>query len=139
MHFAEGHGMLSPSMRAMTDRILIIDDDTRAATALGYMLDADGYQVTISTDGKLALDDLRAQHFDVILTDLEMPGVGGIQFLRDSLELRQNTVVYVITAYASWQNEKLLTTLGVRKQFTKPLEYDRLLEELATLHTAAAP
>lgn len=63
-------------------RILVVDDDEAIRTQLGWQLEAEGYTVTLATDGSQALKELAAQAPDLVVLDLSMPGVTGLDVLR---------------------------------------------------------
>src|SRR5580658_5329546 len=88
--------MLSKSPPA---RILIVDDDPREREYLSPIIAALGYAVETAADGEDALEKLGAQHFDAIITDLNMPRIDGIGLLRSLLERGDRTPAIVLTGF----------------------------------------
>ena len=81
--------------------ILVVDDDQGMRELLEIMLTGEGYRVTCATEGEQALDICKKKAFDLVITDLKMPKVDGIGFLRSIKEISPETIVVLITAYAS--------------------------------------
>ncbi|MDO9528387.1 MAG: sigma-54 dependent transcriptional regulator [Syntrophales bacterium] len=82
-------------------KILVVDDDRGMREFLDIMLTREGYDVKSAGDGKEALNLCRNHTFDLVITDLKMPKVGGIDFLKGIKEISPETMVILITAYAS--------------------------------------
>ena len=82
-------------------KILVVDDDQGMRELLEIMLTEEGYRVSTSADAGKALARCRKETFDLIITDLKMPKMDGIAFLREVKDLSPETMVILITAYAS--------------------------------------
>lgn len=82
-------------------KILVVDDDQGMREFLEIMLGREGYQVSTASDAGKALSRCRKEAFDLIITDLKMPKMDGIHFLKEVKELSPETMVILITAYAS--------------------------------------
>ncbi|MDP1990274.1 MAG: sigma-54 dependent transcriptional regulator [Syntrophales bacterium] len=82
-------------------KILVVDDDQGMRELLEIMLTEEGYRVSTSADAGKALARCRKETFDLIITDLKMPKMDGITFLREVKDLSPETMVILITAYAS--------------------------------------
>ena len=82
-------------------KILVVDDDEGMREFLEIMLTREGYDVTTAPDASKALNQCKKEKFDLILTDLKMPKVDGIEFLKAVKDVTQEAVVILITAYAS--------------------------------------
>jgi two-component system, NtrC family, response regulator PilR len=82
-------------------KILVVDDDQGMREFLEIMLSREGYQVSTASDAGKALSRCRKETFDLIITDLKMPKMDGIGFLKEVKELSPETMVILITAYAS--------------------------------------
>ena len=81
--------------------ILVVDDDREMREFLEIMLTQEGYRVTCAGEGEKALNLCRNHEFDLVITDLKMPKVDGIDFLKGVKEISPETMVILITAYAS--------------------------------------
>jgi two-component system response regulator PilR (NtrC family) len=82
-------------------RILIVDDDRGMKELLQIMLEREGYDVDAVENGKTAINQCRKKKYDLVLTDLKMPKVDGIDVLKQIKEMSPETVVILITAFAS--------------------------------------
>ncbi|MCP4682756.1 MAG: sigma-54-dependent Fis family transcriptional regulator, partial [Desulfobacterales bacterium] len=82
-------------------KILVVDDDSGMRELLEILLTREGHMVKSAGDGKLALGLCKRNKFDLAITDLKMPKVGGIDFLKAIKETSPETMVIIITAYAS--------------------------------------
>jgi DNA-binding NtrC family response regulator len=111
-------------------RLLIVDDDAMGAHALATLLRMDGFEVVELHSARQALERVRAERFDAILSDLEMPGVHGLDLLRAVRSTAPATPVYVITGYSESAASDKAILAGARRVFGKPLAYDALCDEL---------
>jgi CheY-like chemotaxis protein len=110
----------------MTPRVLLVEDDLTALEALSTLLELDGYDVVAVATGGEAITALESRPFEVLITDLELPGVHGLEVVRAA---RQRGVPsLVVTAHSGLQGSALEG--GARRVFGKPLVYDDLLAEL---------
>jgi len=82
-------------------RILVVDDEHSMREMLEIMLSKEGYQVATAAGGGEAVDLLRKEAFDLVITDIRMKGIDGLDVLKKCKELHPNTVVILISAYAS--------------------------------------
>jgi two-component system response regulator PilR (NtrC family) len=82
-------------------KILVVDDDQGIRDFLEIMLSREGYEVTCVADANKALSRCKKEKFDLILTDLKMPKVDGIEFLKAIKDISHETMVILMTAYAS--------------------------------------
>ena len=109
--------------------ILIVDDHEPTLEAMGEVLSSQGYEVVSTSSGKAALDMMQEQPFDVILTDLIMPDVDGMEILEAAREMDSLPAVIVITAYASIQNAVEFMQAGAVNYIEKPVDNIVLLRE----------
>ena len=82
-------------------RILVVDDDRDMREFLDIMLTGEGYQVTCMGEPEKALQKCKKESYDLVITDLKMPRMDGIEFLRQVKDMSPETLVILITAYAS--------------------------------------
>ena len=85
----------------MTASILVVDDEPAIQDILNWALSAEGYRVTTAGNGKEALARVEHEDFDVIVTDIVMPGIDGLEVLERSRVLNPRAAVIVMTAYAA--------------------------------------
>ena len=110
------------------NRILLVEDDRTTQHLLGSILKSGGYEVTAVDDGAAALELLRAREFDLVLTDIWMPQMNGLDLLAEMRQLKQQPRAVVLTSDNT--PETLLRALKERAyQFlTKPVQAKELLE-----------
>jgi DNA-binding NtrC family response regulator len=109
-------------------RILVVDDDERVLFVLRRALLAfqNGYEIVTAQDGHKALDRVKEIPFDLLITDLKMPGVDGIALTQAIRDLNSGTVVVWITAYGCAQVSNEATRLSVYECLEKPLRIDKI-------------
>ncbi len=97
------------------ERILIVDDEPQVAQSLGRVLSlpqGGGYEVKNCNSGESALDQLRNGSFDLLITDLRMPGIGGLELLQQLHQISPTTRSILITAYGSPDVERRAKSLA---------------------------
>ena len=100
--------------------ILIIDDEKSMREFLSIMLEKEGYRTIAIDNGNDALKFIKDNDYDLIITDIKMPKITGIDILRESMTLHQNTPVIMITAFASTEVAVEAMKLGAHDYITKP-------------------
>ncbi|MGQ9564063.1 MAG: sigma-54-dependent transcriptional regulator [Thermogutta sp.] len=116
-------------------RVLIVDDEKIKRVTLADDLAAQGYEVETAADGEEALERLRARHFDIVVADVKMPRVDGLELLRYIKQGEQTPAIDVImmTAYGSIQLAVESMKLGAYDFITKPFRNEDLFPVLARL------
>jgi two-component system response regulator PilR (NtrC family) len=107
--------------------IHIIDDEPVIHDVLAQLLTSEGYEVEISASGEEALEKFPSQSFDVILLDLLMPGMDGIEVLRRIKKTDPLASVIIITAYGSVESAISAMKIGALDYVQKPFKHDDLL------------
>jgi len=107
-------------------RILIVDDEPSMREMLRIVLRRDGYEVQLAESGRAAIDQLRQNNFDLLLSDIKMPDVSGVDVLRAAKEINRDVVAFMMTAYASTSTAVEAMRLGAVDYFTKPFSMDEL-------------
>ena len=107
-------------------RLLVVDDEKVALNNLMYILKKEGYDVTGTQSGPRALSLLEEQEFDLILTDLKMEKVDGMQILTRSQELHPGTEVIMITGYATVDSAISAMKAGAYHYIAKPFKLDEV-------------
>ncbi len=107
-------------------RILVVDDEKVALNNLEHIMKKEGYNVTGTQSGQNALKLLYEEHFDVVLTDLKMEKVDGLEILQCSRELHPDTEVIMITGYLTLQSAVDTITQGAFYYITKPFKLDEV-------------
>ncbi|OGW08766.1 MAG: Fis family transcriptional regulator [Nitrospinae bacterium RIFCSPLOWO2_12_39_16] len=106
--------------------ILIIDDEKSMREFLSIMLEKEGYRTIAIDNGNDALKFIKDNDYDLIITDIKMPKITGIDILRESMTLHQNTPVIMITAFASTEVAVEAMKLGAHDYITKPFNVDEI-------------
>ncbi len=101
------------------NRILLVDDEQSMRDFLSIMLKKDGYDVVAAQNGDNALKAVQSEIFDLVITDVKMPGVDGIGVLKSVKEVSPETVVIMITAYATAETAVEAMKLGAYDYITK--------------------
>jgi len=111
-------------------RILVIDDEKPLCALITAMLQRDGHAVCATQDAQYALQLLLRQPFDAIIVDLQMPKMGGLDFLRavKKIGFPKPPALLVVTGRLLDESLESLTSLGVFKTLLKPFSRDSLLE-----------
>lgn len=112
------------SLRAF--HILVVDDEEIARTNLEYILRKEGYRVSTAVNGLEALEKAKVEDFDLILTDLKMEKMDGIQLLESIKPLSPHTDVVLITGYATVSSAVDALKKGASHYLSKPLQLDEL-------------
>jgi len=107
-------------------RILIVDDEPSMREMLRIVLRRDGYDVQLADSGREAITQLRQNNFDLLLSDIKMPDVSGVDVLRVAKEINRDVVAFMMTAYASTSTAVEAMRLGAVDYFTKPFSMDEL-------------
>jgi two-component system response regulator PilR (NtrC family) len=108
-------------------RVLVVDDERRQRDILQMILEAEGYETTAAGNGRQALQAAEGAGFDVVLTDLKMPDLNGIELLSEILKLQPTPLVVLMTAHGTIDSAVDAMRKGAFDYLTKPLEKDELL------------
>ncbi|SCC67223.1 sigma-54-dependent response regulator transcription factor ZraR [Kosakonia oryziphila] len=111
--------------------VLVVDDDVSHCTILQALLRGWGYQVALANSGKEALCQVREHVFDVVLCDVRMAEMDGIDTLKEIKALNPAIPVLIMTAYSSVETAVEAIKSGALDYLIKPLDFDRLQETLA--------
>ncbi len=107
--------------------ILVADDDPGLRESLERTLAREGYQVVLASDGRAALDRLQAGGVDVVLTDLKMPGLSGIELLRAVRAVAPDVDVILLTAFGTIEEAVKAMKDGAYDFLTKPVQRAQLI------------
>ena len=112
-------------------RVLVVDDEATIRDLLSKTLALAEYDVDIAPDGRTALDRLRMIPYDLLITDLKMPGVDGLTVIREARRLKADLPVIIITGYSNEASAIEAVNLGVSGYLTKPFRVPRVLAAAA--------
>ena len=117
----------SPRSGSPSPRVLVVDDERAVRGALRINLGKAGYQVELCNDGKAALEHLRESPVDVVLTDVKMPEMGGLELLARIRERWPEIRVVVMTGHGSIEDAVQAMRAGAADYIIKPISRDELL------------
>jgi two-component system response regulator PilR (NtrC family) len=107
-------------------RILVVDDEPSMREMLRIVLRRDGYDVTLAQNGHEAIQQLQSGSFDMLLSDIRMPDMSGVDVLRTAKSLDPQISAFMMTAFASTDTAVEAMRLGALDYFTKPFNMDEL-------------
>jgi len=111
-------------------RLLVVDDEPSARTGLQRLLASEGYRVWGAADGEAALEKVDEVAPDVVITDLKMPGMDGLELLERLRTRDQRLPVLVVTAFGEVASAVAAMRRGAEDYLTKPIDFDALLVSL---------
>lgn len=120
-----------PAAPAGRPRILVVDDEASIRDLLAKTLALAEYDVDLAPDGRSALDRLRLIPYDLLITDLRMPGVDGLTVIKEARRLKADIPVIIITGFSSEASAIEAVNLGVSGYLTKPFRVPRVLSVAA--------
>jgi len=109
-------------------KALVIDDEQVVLDSVSQILTDENYEVDVSLSGREGLDWAIERKYDVVLTDIRMPDIGGMKVLRDVKRVHPSLPVVIITGYASVRSAVQAMQLGAAQYIEKPFEPEELLE-----------
>ncbi len=107
-------------------RILVVDDEKDICMALNILLTKEGYAVTEAYNGEQALDRIRQENFDVVITDIKMEKLDGFEVLNQAQKMSPETAVIMMTAFASVVSAVEAMRAGATDYITKPFINDEI-------------
>jgi two-component system response regulator HydG len=107
--------------------VLVVDDEASIRDLLSKTLALAEYDVDLAPDGRTALERLRIIPYDLLITDLKMPGVDGLTVIREARRLKTDLPVIIITGFSNEASAIEAVNLGVSGYLTKPFRVPRVL------------
>lgn len=129
-----GRGAVAPRSPAAVPgraRILVVDDEETIRELLSKTLALADYEVDVAPDGKTGIDRMRIIPYDLLITDLRMPGVDGLTVIREARRLKTDIPVIIVTGYSTEASAIEAINLGVQGYLTKPFRVPRVLAAAA--------
>jgi DNA-binding NtrC family response regulator len=122
----------------MKIRVLVVDDEEQFVETLAERLVIRNYDVTISLSGEDALEKVRGYNFDVVVLDVLMPGIDGIEALREIKNIKPLTEVIMLTGHATVETAIEGMKLGAYDYLMKPCETQDLVMKIDKAHQRKA-
>lgn len=111
-------------MKKAKGRILVVDDEKSMREILEIFLKNEGYGVSVAENGEKAIEVMKEDIFDLIITDMNMPKVGGLELLKSVKQTAPETVVVIITAFGTTESAVEAMKLGAYDYIQKPFQMD---------------
>ena len=112
-------------------RVLVVDDEASIRDLLAKTLALAEYDVDVAADGRSALERMRLYPYDLLITDLRMPGVDGLTVIREAKRYKADLPVLIITGYSTESSAIEAVNLGVAGYLTKPFRVPQVLAAAA--------
>lgn len=110
----------------MSEKLLIVDDEKTLQESLKRVFIKEGYDVDVADNGEIAIEKLNTSFYHVVITDIILPGMDGIELLRQIKEKQPNQIVIIITAYASIDTAVQALRLGAYDYIVKPIIHEEM-------------
>jgi DNA-binding NtrC family response regulator len=110
----------------MTKKALVIDDDVETLNLMKFQLNDEGFDVITAERGQQGLSFIEENEFDIILTDLHLPDISGIEMVRRSKEILPDTEIIMVTGFGSMEKAIEATKAGAFYYVEKPIEFEEL-------------
>ncbi|HQU71904.1 MAG TPA: response regulator, partial [Calditrichia bacterium] len=117
----------------MSKRILIVDDDRGILSTMSEFLQREGYQILQATNGREALHQLREERPDILLSDVSMPEIDGMELLEQAHTKYPSMPIMLITGFGSISLAVEAMKKGAQDFVIKPLRFDELLAKVRTM------
>ena len=111
----------------MRAKILVVDDEKNIRESVSLVLTDEGHETDLAANGQDALDLLNQTNYDILITDLKMPGMRGMDLVKQSLQICPQTAVIIITAHASVESAIEALRMGAFDYILKPFDFDDLI------------
>jgi len=117
----------------MADTILVVDDEQIIRESASFILKKEGFHVEEAANGRAAYEMFTEKSYDLVITDLEMPEMKGMELLDRIRELNPHTLVIIVTAYGSMETAIAALRKGANDYILKPIEFDELTLKIRRL------
>jgi two-component system response regulator HydG len=124
-------------MQTQRPRLLVVDDDRAILTLIGTIALAEGFDVATTVSGEDAMKQIRHRPVDLVLLDLRMPGITGLDVLRAIRDINPRVKVVLMTGYGTIDTAVEAVKLGAMDYLTKPFDLPRLRQLLSTVREEA--
>ncbi len=111
--------------------ILVVDDEKNQREILETILSGEGYDVTTASSGEAAMKFVADRHFDLVLTDLKMTGMSGLDLLKELTDFDKSIIVILLTAHGTIDSAVDALRLGAFEYLQKPYDSEKLLETVS--------
>lgn len=124
-------------MGSKIERILIVDDEENTRIGLSKLLSQEGFEVCSVPNGQEALEYLKSSRVNLVISDINMPEMNGLTFLKELNRLYPSTHVIMITAYGGVESYLEAMNLGAFEYIHKPIKIEELKSVMEKIHNDA--
>lgn len=117
----------------MAEKILLVDDNEELCKNLSDILELKGYEVTTVFDGSQALENIKSNAYDLVVMDVKMPGLNGIETLKLAKQITPGLKVIMITAFADDFVYKIGLESNEMEIMQKPMDIDKFLTRIGEI------
>src|SRR3989338_1369982 len=117
----------------MNEKILVVDDEESLRLSMKFKLKSAGFDVDVAEDGEIALEKLKLQLFDVVLLDINMPRMSGLEALTLIRQQYPQTEAIMLTGFADFSTAIECLKNGARDYLVKPIDTTELVTRLRSL------
>ncbi|MEV7554657.1 response regulator transcription factor [Amycolatopsis sp. NPDC089917] len=136
----EAQATLAGGREAAGGLVLVVDDDPRVRTVVTWQLEAEGFRVTEAADGRRALETIERERLDLVILDLALPGVGGLDVLRSLRGGEHATLPVIVLSGRSGETDRIVgLDLGADDYLVKPFSPGELAARVRSVLRRAAP
>ncbi|WP_280770492.1 response regulator [Salipaludibacillus daqingensis] len=114
----------------MTEKLLIVDDQFGIRVLLKEVFEKDGYETFDASNGNQALKIIKEENPDLVLLDMKIPGMDGLEILQEIRNRKLETNVIMMTAYGELEMINEAKKLGAKAHFAKPFDIDEVRREI---------
>ncbi len=107
-------------------KILVVDDEKSIREILRIFLKNEGYSVSVASNGAVAIEDIKKDIFDLIITDMKMPKASGLDLLKSAKQVSPDTIVIIVTAFGNTDSAVEAMKLGAYDYIQKPFQMDEI-------------
>ncbi|MDD4954940.1 MAG: response regulator [Candidatus Omnitrophica bacterium] len=107
--------------------ILVVDDDVDICSTLVDIFNAEGYSTEVAYNAGVAIEKIQAKNFDILLTDIRMENVDGLQLVKKVIQINPGIIIFMMTAYPRDSRINEAYSTGVVRVFEKPFEVETVL------------
>lgn len=112
--------------------VLVVDDEVDLVDIMKDFLNLEGYEVKTAHHGLEAIAMMEKHQFDIVLSDIRMPKMDGVEFLKVAKKNWPNTIYIFLTGYSDYSEDEIIQ-LGARSLFTKPVDFSKVMHLLQGL------
>lgn len=113
-------------MKGTKGKILVVDDEKSMREILEIFLKNEGYSVSVANNGEAATAEIKKDIYDLIITDMKMPKVGGLELLKNVKQIAPDSVVVIVTAFGTTESAVEAMKLGAYDYIQKPFQMDNI-------------